>query len=225
MRPSRRRMPAAAWRISPSPRTSRSGRLPTQQRSNMNVKNHSADAWPRRYPIPPKADFEAAAAMIDEGVEGRDPGRPRRAGRPQASAAARGEAAGAGHQGAPGEGGDSGRSPYSLGGIGLLGTAPSQDAMQECDTLIMAGTSFPYIEFLPKPGQAKIIQIDLDPTRIGLRARGGRWARRRLCRGRWTSCSSSSRKRTTAASLRNRSAGCSPGTSSWTSEARDRTSR
>jgi pyruvate dehydrogenase (quinone) len=61
-------------------------------------------------------------------------------------------------------------SPYSLGGIGLLGTAPSQDAMQECDTLIMAGTSFPYIEFLPKPGKAKVIQVDIDPTRIGLRA-------------------------------------------------------
>ena len=42
--------------------------------------------------------------------------------------------------------------------------------MHECDTLIMAGTSFPYIEFLPKPGQAKVIQIDIDPTRIGLRA-------------------------------------------------------
>ena len=61
--------------------------------------------------------------------------------------------------------------PHCLGGIGLLGTAPSQDAMQECDVLIMAGTSFPYIEFLPKPGQAKIVQIDIDPTRIGLRAR------------------------------------------------------
>src|SRR5581483_7288990 len=61
-------------------------------------------------------------------------------------------------------------SPYSLGGIGLLGTAPSQDAMQECDTLIMAGTSFPYIEFLPSPGKAKVVQIDIDPARIGLRA-------------------------------------------------------
>ena len=61
------------------------------------------------------------------------------------------------------------RSPYTTGGIGLLGTAPSQDALQECDTFIMAGTSFPYMEFLPKPGQAKSIQIDIDPTRIGLR--------------------------------------------------------
>lgn len=61
------------------------------------------------------------------------------------------------------------RSPYSMGGIGLLGTAPSQDALQECDTFIMAGTSFPYMEFLPKPGKAKSIQIDIDPARIGLR--------------------------------------------------------
>jgi pyruvate dehydrogenase (quinone) len=61
------------------------------------------------------------------------------------------------------------RSPYTTGGLGLLGTAPSVDAMEECDTLIMIGTSFPYIEFLPKPGQAKCVQIEIDPTRIGLR--------------------------------------------------------
>jgi pyruvate dehydrogenase (quinone) len=61
------------------------------------------------------------------------------------------------------------RSPYTTGGIGLLGTAPSVDAMNECDTLIMIGTSYPYMEFLPKPGQAKCVQIDIDPTRIGLR--------------------------------------------------------
>lgn len=41
--------------------------------------------------------------------------------------------------------------------------------MEECDTLIIAGSSFPYMEFYPKPGQAKCIQIDLDPARIGLR--------------------------------------------------------
>jgi pyruvate dehydrogenase (quinone) len=61
------------------------------------------------------------------------------------------------------------RSPYATGGIGLLGTAPSQDALQECDTFIMAGSSFPYIEFLPRPGKSKCVQIDADPTRIGLR--------------------------------------------------------
>jgi pyruvate dehydrogenase (quinone) len=57
----------------------------------------------------------------------------------------------------------------TTGGIGLLGTAPSQDALEECDTLLIAGSSFPYLEFYPKPGQAKGIQIDIDPTRIGLR--------------------------------------------------------
>ncbi|MHB8732782.1 MAG: thiamine pyrophosphate-dependent enzyme [bacterium] len=60
-------------------------------------------------------------------------------------------------------------SPYTTGTIGLLGTRPSQDALEQCDTLLMAGTSFPYIEFLPKPGAARGVQIDIDPTRIGLR--------------------------------------------------------
>ena len=60
-------------------------------------------------------------------------------------------------------------SPYTTGSVGLLGTRPSQEAMEGCDTLLMVGTSFPYIEFMPKPGQARGVQIDLDPTRIGLR--------------------------------------------------------
>jgi pyruvate dehydrogenase (quinone) len=60
-------------------------------------------------------------------------------------------------------------SPYTTGGIGLLGTAPSQEALSECDTLIICGSSFPYIEFYPKPGQAKAVQIDVNPKRIGLR--------------------------------------------------------
>ncbi|HEV8581415.1 MAG TPA: thiamine pyrophosphate-dependent enzyme [Thermoanaerobaculia bacterium] len=60
-------------------------------------------------------------------------------------------------------------SPYTTGGIGLLGTKPSQEALEECDTLLIVGSSFPYIEFLPKPGQARGVQIDLDPIRIGLR--------------------------------------------------------
>src|SRR5262249_32132767 len=60
-------------------------------------------------------------------------------------------------------------SAYTTGTIGLLGTKPSQEVMENCDTLLMIGTSFPYIEFLPKPGQARAIQIELDPKRIGLR--------------------------------------------------------
>jgi pyruvate dehydrogenase (quinone)/pyruvate oxidase len=60
-------------------------------------------------------------------------------------------------------------SPYTTGGIGLLGTRPSQEALEECDTLLLVGTSFPYIEFYPKPGQARAVQVDLDSARIGLR--------------------------------------------------------
>jgi pyruvate dehydrogenase (quinone) len=60
-------------------------------------------------------------------------------------------------------------SPYTTGGIGLLGTLPSELAMEECDTLLMVGTSFPYMEFYPKHEQARAVQIDRDPARIGLR--------------------------------------------------------
>ena len=60
-------------------------------------------------------------------------------------------------------------SPYTTGCIGLLGTLPSQEAIEQCDTLLLAGTSFPYLEFYPKPGQARTVQIDSDPSRIGLR--------------------------------------------------------
>ena len=60
-------------------------------------------------------------------------------------------------------------SPYTTGGIGLLGTKPSQTAMEACDTLFIVGTSFPYIEFYPKPGQARAVQIEIDPKKIALR--------------------------------------------------------
>ncbi len=60
-------------------------------------------------------------------------------------------------------------SPYTTGTIGLLGTRPSQEALEQCDTLLMVGTSFPYIEFLPRPSQARGVHIELDPMRIGLR--------------------------------------------------------
>jgi pyruvate dehydrogenase (quinone)/pyruvate oxidase len=60
-------------------------------------------------------------------------------------------------------------SPYTTGGIGLLGTRPSEDALEQCDTLLMVGTSFPYVAYLPKPSQARGVQIDVDETRLGLR--------------------------------------------------------
>ncbi len=59
--------------------------------------------------------------------------------------------------------------PYCVGGVGLLGTKPAQEALEGCDTLLIAGSSFPYIEFYPKPGKAKAVQIELDPKRVGLR--------------------------------------------------------
>ncbi len=59
--------------------------------------------------------------------------------------------------------------PLTIGGLGLLGTTPSQEAMEQCDTLLIIGSSFPYMEYLPRPGQAKGVQIDDKPDRIGLR--------------------------------------------------------
>ena len=59
--------------------------------------------------------------------------------------------------------------PLSLGGIGLLGTAPAIDAMEGCDTLFMVGTNFPYTKYLPEPGQCKVVQIEADPIRAGNR--------------------------------------------------------
>src|SRR5947208_15461284 len=59
--------------------------------------------------------------------------------------------------------------PYVTGAIGLLGTIPSYDMMEDCDTLVMVGTSFPYAEFLPKEGQARCVEIDLDAGMIGIR--------------------------------------------------------
>jgi len=59
--------------------------------------------------------------------------------------------------------------PFVTGCIGLLGTKPTWDMMIECDTLLMIGTSFPYSEFLPKEGQARGIQIDIDGRNLSLR--------------------------------------------------------
>src|SRR4051795_2211117 len=59
--------------------------------------------------------------------------------------------------------------PYVTGPIGLLGSKPSYEMMENCDTLLMVGSSFPYSEFLPKPGQARGVQIDLDPRMLGIR--------------------------------------------------------
>jgi pyruvate dehydrogenase (quinone) len=59
--------------------------------------------------------------------------------------------------------------PFVTGSIGLLGTKPSWDMMNDCDTLLMVGTSFPYSEFLPREGQARGVQIDIDGRMLSLR--------------------------------------------------------
>ena len=59
--------------------------------------------------------------------------------------------------------------PLTTGGLGLLGTRPSEELMEECDTLLMVGTSFPYASYLPSPGQARVVQIDHDASQIGVR--------------------------------------------------------
>jgi pyruvate dehydrogenase (quinone) len=59
--------------------------------------------------------------------------------------------------------------PFVTGPIGLLGSRPSYELMEGCDTLFMVGTSFPYSEWLPEEGKAKCVEIDVDASRIGLR--------------------------------------------------------
>lgn len=59
--------------------------------------------------------------------------------------------------------------PYVTGSIGLLGTRPSYELMRDCDTLLVIGSSFPYTQFLPKFDQARAVQIDIDPSMVGLR--------------------------------------------------------
>ncbi len=138
-------------------------------RSSANVNRHSADLYAAPHSVPPQDALRRAAALINEGdkiaiLAGRG------------CLGARDEVLQLAEQaGAPiikpllGKAVVPDDSEYTTGGIGLLGTAPSQEALQECDTLVIAGSCFPYMEFYPKPGQAKGIQIDVDPARIGLR--------------------------------------------------------
>lgn len=77
-------------------------------------------------------------------------------------------------------------SEFAVGGIGLLGTRPGENLVEDCDTLFMIGTNFPYTQHLPEPGKVRVVQIEADPARAGLRdrhpARFPRPAGDRLCR-------------------------------------------
>ncbi len=139
------------------------------ERSSANIAGHSSDIFAAAYPVPPERSLREAADLINRGKKvailvGRGclPARQEVLELAELAAAPVVKAL-------LGKGVVPDRNPYTTGGIGLLGTAPSQDALKECDTFIMAGTSFPYMEFLPEPGQAKSIQIDIDAARIGLR--------------------------------------------------------
>ncbi len=138
-------------------------------RSNANIKQHSGDTYAPAHPLPPQKLLEEAASIINAGekvaiLAG------------QGSLNARSEVielaekvAGPIIKPLLGKAVVPDDHPYTTGGIGLLGTAPSQDAMTSCDTLIMLGTSFPYLEFYPKPDKARCVQVDIDSARLGLR--------------------------------------------------------
>ncbi|HJS74125.1 MAG TPA: thiamine pyrophosphate-dependent enzyme, partial [Vicinamibacteria bacterium] len=137
--------------------------------SKRNIPHHTSDVFARSARLPDEPDLMRAAEILNEG-------------RKVAILAGQG-ALGAGDPleetadrlAAPivkallGKAAVSDDSPFTTGCVGLLGTLPSQEALESCDTLLMVGTSFPYIEFLPKPGAARAVQIELNPARVGLR--------------------------------------------------------
>jgi pyruvate dehydrogenase (quinone) len=144
---------------------------PVQRRlySKRNVPGHTSDIYARGAALPAPAALTAAADILN-------------AGRKVCILAGRG-AIGAADEleqlaetlGAPvvkallGKMALPDDSPYTTGPVGLLGSRPSQEALETCDTLLIVGSTFPYIEFYPKPGQVRCVQIDINPQRIGLR--------------------------------------------------------
>jgi pyruvate dehydrogenase (quinone)/pyruvate oxidase len=140
-----------------------------RQRSKRNLPHHTSDVWAEPGHTPPEADLRRAAEVLNRGSK--------------VAILCGAGALQAGDEleqaaevlGAPivkallGKAAVPDSSPYTTGGIGLLGTKPSQEAMETCDTLLIVGSNFPYIEYYPKPGSARAVQIELDPKRIGLR--------------------------------------------------------
>src|SRR5687767_877401 len=142
---------------------------PVKKGSKRNVPHHTSDVLARSARLPDEEDLKRAADVLNAGKKVAI-----LAGRGALGAADELEQA-ADRLAAPvikallGKAALPDDSPFTTGCVGLLGTLPSQTAMESCDTLLLAGTSFPYIEFLPRPRQARVVQIDLDPKRIGLR--------------------------------------------------------
>ena len=131
--------------------------------SKKKVEGHTSDAWRIPIVVPCEHDVRDAAALLNSGKK-------------TVILAGQG-ALGAGAEvqalaeliAAPivkpllGKGVVPDDSPFTTGGIGLLGTAPSEAAMEQADTLLMVGTSFPYLEWYPKHDQCRGVQIDRDP--------------------------------------------------------------
>ncbi|PWG02218.1 thiamine pyrophosphate-dependent enzyme [Sphingosinicella humi] len=139
------------------------------KRSKRNIADHLSNLMAKGGQLPDRSQLERAAAILNQAEK-------------PFILAGQG-ALGAGDEllemaeklGAPigkallGKGAVPDRSDYSTGGVGLLGTRPSQEALESCDTLLIVGSSFPYIEYYPQPGAARAVQIEIDPKRIGLR--------------------------------------------------------
>ncbi|MFE9656633.1 thiamine pyrophosphate-dependent enzyme [Micromonospora sp. NPDC006431] len=134
-----------------------------------NVPGHTSTTWRPPIRVPQGDDLTAAAAAL--------------AGRTKVAILAGAGARGAGEEleavaevlGAPIIKAQLGKdcvpddSPYTTGPIGLVGSLPSEEALERCDALLIVGSTMPYIEYYPKPGQAVCVQIDDKPERIGLR--------------------------------------------------------
>jgi pyruvate dehydrogenase (quinone) len=143
--------------------------LKVDVRSEKNIKGHTSRAWTPPIVVPRQSDLVAAARLLN--------------GCKKTVILAGAGALGAGEYleqaaerlAAPivkpllGKATVPDDSPYTTGGIGLLGTSASEKAMEECDSLLIVGSSFPYMDFYPKPGAATAVQIDADAARIGLR--------------------------------------------------------
>jgi pyruvate dehydrogenase (quinone) len=146
-----------------------SGEAVTGDRSIKNVEGHAAVTEQAQRRLPPREQLERAARAL--------------AGRSRPVLLIGAGARGAGDEveqvaerlGAPivkamlGKDAVPDDSPYCTGGYALVGTRPSQDALKGCGAILIVGSSSPYIEFLPEPGQATGVQIDDRPERLGLR--------------------------------------------------------
>jgi pyruvate dehydrogenase (quinone) len=143
--------------------------VPSGERTSHKVEGSTTSRWSQPVVVPPQDDLKRAAQILNEATK-------------PVMLVGQG-ALGAGDEvieiadrlGAPivkallGKAVVPDDNPLTTGGLGLLGTTPSQEAMEDADTLFIVGSSFPYMEYLPKPDRARGVQIDDKPDRIGLR--------------------------------------------------------